>query len=133
MPFPVDERWIREAEEALGRRLPDSYRERMMRDNGGEFDTAGDTWALYPVYDRSDRKRIKRTCNHLVLETQSALSWAGFPKHAVAIACNGSGDLLVLLPDRHNPSTFEQVVYLWSHETREVQAVGEFDALGASA
>ena len=133
MPFPVDERWIREAEEALGRRFPDTFRQRMMRDNGGEIDAAGDAWALYPLYDQSDRTHIKRTCNHIVVETQSARSWAGFPEHAVAIASNGSGDLLVLLPDQNDSSALGSLVHLWSHETRELQPLDHFSAVSASA
>ncbi len=133
MPFPVDEQWVQEAELALGRRLPDAYRQRMMRENGGEIDAAGDTWQLYPIYDKSDRKRIKRTCNHLLLETKSALGWEGFPEKAVAIASNGSGDLLVFLPHEHNSHVFEPQVYLWNHETREAEPVAEFAELAGSA
>ena len=131
MPLPVDERWARETEEMLGRRFPESYRARMMRDNGGEIEAVADTWSLYPICDKSDRKRIKRTCNHVLLETRSALSWAGFPRDAVAIASNGSGDLLVFLPDERDPDAFEPCVRLWNHETREIESVAEFDELSA--
>ena len=129
LPFPVDERWLRQAEQSLGRLLPDSYRERMMRDNGGEIQAAGDTWLLYPVYDQSDRKRIKRTCNHILLETRSAASWAGFPQEAVAIASNGLGDQLTFLPDEQDSRVFEPCVYFWNHETRELEPVADFGDL----
>ena len=129
MPFPLDERWIRLAEDSLARRLPDAYRERMMRDNGGELAADGDVWWLYPICDRSDRKRIKRTCNHILLETQAVRSWAGFPGDGLAIASNGSGDQLVLLPSKQNSEAFAPLVYFWSHETRDLEAIAEFGEL----
>lgn len=132
MPFPLDERWVQEAEDVLGRRLPDAYRQRMIRDNGGVIDAAGDTWQLYPIYDKSDRKRIKRTCNHILLETKAALSWEGFPQEAVAIASNGSGDLLVLLPHGHDSGVFGLRVYVWHHETRELEPLVEFAELAGT-
>jgi hypothetical protein len=129
MPFPLDERWVRAAEQALGKRFPDAYRDRLMRDNGGEIEAAGEEWSLYPIRDQSNRRRTKRTCNHVLQETKSALSWAGFPSDAVAIASNGSGDLLLFLPDGRDSTVFGSCVYLWNHETREVEPVAEFGEL----
>jgi hypothetical protein len=40
MPFPLDDKYLRSAEEELGAKLPDGYRRAMMAANGGEV--AGD-------------------------------------------------------------------------------------------
>jgi hypothetical protein len=114
VPFPVDRHYIELAETNLGRRLPPDYAGRLSAANGGEVALAGDTWLLFPVFDDSDRKRIARTCNHILHETQNAQHWSGFPPDALAIGSNGSGDLLVLLPDGES---FSDVVHWWDHET----------------
>ena len=126
MPFPLDEKWIRAAEEALGKSLPDDYKGRLIRDNGGELEAEGDIWFLHPILDQSDRKRVKRTCNHILLETKNANEWPGFPPEAVAIATNGSGDIMVFLPDENTEAAFGSRAYAWWHETRQLQCISEF-------
>ena len=114
MPFAVARPYIERAETQLGRRLPPDYGGRLSAVNGGEVAVAGDSWRLFPVFDDSDRKRIARTCNHIVHETQNARLWANFPPDALAIGSNDSGDLLVLMPEG---DTFSDVVHWWDHET----------------
>lgn len=116
MPFPVDEAAVMAEEGQLGRRLPDELRARLTRDNGGEVHAADDIWQLHPVFDRRDRKRVARTAGHILRETAAAKKWWGFPAGAVAVAANGTGNLLVLLPD-------DDRVHRWSHETGEVRPV----------
>ena len=116
MPFPVDERWIQQAESELGRALPAWLRSRLMSDNGGELVVDGEAWSLYPVWDSSDRKRMARTGNHLVLETREARKWKTFPRNAIAIAANGFGDHVILRTDSDLPE-------LWEHETGRVLTV----------
>jgi len=114
MPFPVDENEIKAAEQVLGRRFPMAMRNRLLRSNGGDITTEDDDWILYPVRDATDRKRLSRSCNDVVRETHVAREWCSrFPKDAVAIAANGSGDLLVLLPGSDE-------IHLWYHETGEL-------------
>ena len=98
MAFPVDRRFIERAEQQLGRALPETFVQRLLGDNGGEVEAAGETWQLHPVFDDSDRKRMGRTANHLVRETAVVRGWSGFPAEAIAIGANGSGDRLVLMP-----------------------------------
>lgn len=125
MPFPISEPELAKTEAKLGVRFPESFRQKMMEDNGGEVQAGGDSWALYPFLDTSDKKRLKRTCNDIARETQAAKLWRGFPANAVAIAANGGGDLLVLLPDQATPSALGSTVHLWSHETGELTRVAE--------
>jgi hypothetical protein len=120
MPFPVDPSFVREAEEKLGVRFPPSFAAALTTINGGEVEVAGDVWQLYPVLDRSDRKRLARTCNDVHYETKSLRQWTGSPDSAVAIAGNGGGDRLVLLPDPNDSSVLGAGVFVWDHETGSV-------------
>jgi hypothetical protein len=112
MGFPAKAEQIRAAEAELGRSLPREHFLRLSADNGGEIQGADDVWQLHPVWDATDRKRMGRTANHIVVETQSARERAGFPAGAVAIASNGTGDLLILLPS-------DERIYFWAHDTGE--------------
>lgn len=123
MPFPVDESEIVAAETKLKVRFPASFRDRMMQENGGEVEVGEDVWQLYPFVDTSDKKRLARTCNDINRETLSARSCSGFPAEAIAIASNGVGDYLVMLPKVGNESELSPVVYLWAHEADEIYEV----------
>jgi len=112
MAYPVDESRIREAEALLGRTLPDAMRARLVRDNGGHVACDGDEWQLFPVWDPTDRRTMRKTANHLVAETAQAKRWTRFPPDAVAIAANGTGDLLI-------PRAGGDLVEIWRHETGE--------------
>lgn len=120
MAFDLAESFILEAERQLGAALPASYRSAMARSNGGEVESLDDAWILHPIADATDRKRLARTANHIVRETQGMQEWQSFPADAVAIAANSSGDCLVFL---RFGALFGPEVHLWSHETRELKLV----------
>jgi len=122
MPFPVDERFVDAEEAKLGARLPASFRTFLLARNGGDVSVADDNWQVAPVFDSSDRKRIGRTSNHIARETASAREWSGFPRSAVAVASNGTGDLLVFLPSAES-TVLAETLYLWRHETGDVVEV----------
>jgi hypothetical protein len=94
----------------------------MMAANGGEVSTEDDAWYLYPILDGSDKKRLARTCNDVVAETASCSNWRQFPTQALAIANNGSGDQLVFLRDGN---AYASAVYVWFHETGELERVAD--------
>ena len=121
MPFPVEEKWIAEAESKLSVKLPPEYRQEMIQENGGEIDTGDETWDLYPIWDKSDKKRLSRTCNDIVRETEVSRSVDYFPAKAVSIGTNGCGDQLVFIPKKLNPKQLDSKVYIWSHETGELE------------
>jgi len=123
MAFPVDLKYIIETEEELGVRFPPLFKEKMIAENGGEAITEDDNWNLYPFFDKSDKKRISRTCNHIVLETKQAREWADFPLNAIAIAGNGCGDHLILLSG--NNEKLSEHIYMWYHETGDYEQVAE--------
>ena len=129
MPFDLAESFIYAAEQLLGATLPDAYRNSMLKKNGGELEIEDDVWQQYPIADTSDRKRISRTANHIIKETQYFKNWPGFPREAVAIAGNGSGDQLVLIKEG---TSFGQAVYIWVHGTGQLQKIANnFSALTA--
>lgn len=109
MPFPVDERYIAQTETKLAVKFPNSFREKMMKENGGEIEAPADAWALYPFFDSSDKKRVKRTSNDIVRETENALKWDRFPVNAVAIGANGSGDQLIFLKDNSDTNVLRKM------------------------
>jgi len=122
MPFTLDDKFLLSAEEKLGAKLPDSYRQAMMAANGGEVASGLDDWYLYPIMDSTDRKRLARTCNDVVAESMRLAEWERFPRQALAIANNGEGDQLLFLrsDDRYGPA-----VYCWSHQSGELTKVAE--------
>lgn len=124
MAFPLDIEYVKRTEAKLGRKLPLGYVAKMCRENGGELRAGPDHWNLYPIFDDSDKKRLKRTCNDIVRETRAAKEWTDFPEQAVAIAGNGGGDQLVLLADRSS-DRLDDAVYWWDHETGEVEKIAD--------
>ena len=125
MAFPVDEKFILEAEGKLALRPPLSYKSRIRQNNGGELEAMDDIWQLYPVFDTSDRKRIARTGNDIVRETAKAREWKSFPSDAVAFADNGTGDKLVFTPFSENPAQLGEAVYFWDHETGKLELISD--------
>lgn len=129
MPFDLAESFVLAAEKALGATLPVSYRNSVLRENGGEFEAKEDEWQQYPITDTTDRKRLSRTANHIIKETESCRGWPNFPEHALAIAGNGGGDQLILLK---NGALFEPTVYLWLHDTGQlIKIADDFSELKA--
>ncbi|KXZ72361.1 hypothetical protein AVENLUH5627_01085 [Acinetobacter venetianus] len=95
----------------------------MMIENGGNVFVEDDDWQIFPFFDQSNQKTKIRTCNHILHETKIAKQWTGFPLHAIAIARNGCGDYLIFLPQKHDPHTLSDLVYIWFHGTNEIQPV----------
>ena len=125
MPFPIDIKFITDTEGKLGVKFPPSYVVRMVKANGGTLAAPPECWQLYPIFDSSDRTRLKRTCNDVVRETKAARDWPGFPPDAVAIGSNGGGDQLVFVPRVDAPDLLADEVYWWDHETGELNKIGD--------
>jgi hypothetical protein len=122
VPFPLAENYILEAERLLGSSLPPKYRAAIAKSNGGEVEATGDTWQLHPLEDRTDRKRLARSASHVLRETEQAREWATFPGDVIAIASNGTGDLLVL---KQHGNMFHDTVFLWTHESGELVRIAD--------
>ncbi len=121
MPFPVEEQYIIETESKLKVKFPPKFKNKMMEDNGGEIEKEDIFYELFPFFDRSDKKRISRTCNHIELETKNAQKWNNFPQNAIAIGEDGCGNYAVLI---HNgDGNLGEEVYDWFHETGELEKI----------
>jgi hypothetical protein len=116
MPFPASNGLVSAAEAQLGRSLPFEHRARLVADNGGEIEAIDDDWQLFPVWDPTDRRTQGRTANHIVRENEGLRDWPGLPMGFIAIAANGTGDLLGLLPGTDE-------VHWFDHEQRTVVPV----------
>jgi hypothetical protein len=125
MPFPVDLKYIQETEKELGLVFPDLFKQKMLIENGGEIQTDEDDWQFFPFFDKTDNKRISRTCNHIILETNQAKEWDDFPESGIAIASNGCGDYLVLLKDKKDEKQINEEIFLWLHETGELEKIAD--------
>jgi hypothetical protein len=125
MPFPIDLEQIQRTETELGAIFPTSFVARMLADNGGEVEIDEEAWSLNPFRDTSDRTRIKRTASDIVRETAEARRWPRFPQQGISVASNGLGDHLVLLPDPTAPQRLQPAVFMWSHETGELDKVAD--------
>lgn len=123
MPFSIEQQYINAAEQALNLTFPQSFKAKMIIENGGELSLAGDDWQIFPFFDESDQKRKMRTCNHIIHETKLARMWKGFPEHAVAFAQNGCGDYLIFLPEKLNQNVLAESIFIWFHETNEVEQI----------
>lgn len=123
MPFPLDEKYIKEAESELNVKFPTEFKNRMIKSNGGELVTDEFGFELYPFFDKSDRKRISRTCNHIALETKNAREWNGFPDNGIAIGSDGCGNLIILTHSGDGILTDE--IHFWNHETCQTEKIAE--------
>lgn len=95
----------------------------MKKSNGGELIVSDEfEFELYPFFDKSYRKRISRTCNHISLETKNAGMWSGFPKRGIAVGSNGFGNQLILT-HKGNENLSDEL-YLWDHETSKMEKIG---------
>ena len=122
MPFDLSEEQLQATEAEIGTQFPESYRQQMMRSNGGEVDAASDHWNLIPLRDTSDRKRLSRTANHVLVATKSLSGFPTWNENAVAIAENGTGDALVMIREGDQ---IKPQVFCWCHEDGAVELIAE--------
>jgi hypothetical protein len=111
--FDLSEEELAKTEDEIGARFPESYRSAMKARNGGTIEALEEEWELFPIRDTSSPKRLSRTGNHVLHETQAAKKWTGYPERTYAIASNGAGDLLVIFQEGR---AFRPQVFAWSHE-----------------
>lgn len=121
MSSPIEEQYIKSAEEKIDGRFPHSYRQMMKEKNGGDIVIDGDKWELYPILNAASKELYKQTFDDLVSETESVKKWFGFPENAIAIASNGRGDRLIFL--RESRSKYSEKIYEWDHESTKVSLI----------
>ena len=131
MVFPVEEKFIENAEAELGVKFPESFRNKMMKLNGGCVQIPSDDevdedeldyYELNPFYDTSDKKRIKRTCNSIVHETKIYREQYGLPQNLIVLA-DSDGDLLVYKIEDNG--IIDPAVYWRGRDTEELVIVAD--------
>lgn len=123
MGLPIQIAEIQKNEMALGYVFPVAYIQYMSRHNGGAFEVDDDVWELIPLKNTETIKTIKRTAVNILTELQSASAWPHFPKNAIPILQNGSGDYLCFIRQKDRRTT--EKVFRWDHETGEISAAYE--------
>ena len=123
MPFPVELKYIEELESEFNIIFPSMFKSEMQKVNGGEIEIKGEYFELYPFFDKSDKKRISRTCNHIGMETKNAREYPGFPSNFIAIGSDGTGNQLVLTHNGDNK--LMENIYYWNHETGETEELAQ--------
>jgi hypothetical protein len=124
MALATEVRFLERAEQQLGVSLPTGYRQRLLRENGGEVELGDDEgWWLFPVHDDSTPRHHARTWDDVVRQTKQARAQRGFPPNAVAIGHDGSGNLLVLAVIADG--AWQSMV--WDHERGSLQPCPELD------
>ena len=136
MAFPIDVKYIEESEKELGLLFPESFKQKMMKCNGGELIYNDNDWQIIPFFDKVDKKRISRTCNHIIRETNEAKQWSGFPNNAITIGYDSYGNKLILLPKRLNKKKLQETIYEWNHKTGKIikiaTNINEFEKLSTT-
>ena len=121
MPFPIEEKYIVQIETELKVKFPTDFKTRMTKSNGGELVINDFEFELYPFFDKSDKKRISRTCNHIGLETKKAREWNGFPENGIAIASDDYGNQAILI--HYGDGNLTDVIHFWDHETGSIEKI----------
>lgn len=118
--FPVKSAYIEEMEFRLGITFPVVFKNRMMKENGGQIKAGGHIWHLFPFFDELDIHRMINTCDHIGIITLQARKWVLFPQEAVVIGSNTAGDLLILLPEKYHPAQLAECIYSWNRQSGQV-------------
>ena len=88
---------INDTEVAMGVTFRPQFKQRMSECNGGEVQVGNEAWWLYPFWDDTDRRSIRRTAEDIRRVTEQLRSdEIGFPVDAIAIAHNAADDVLFL-------------------------------------
>jgi len=126
MAFDISEKYIAEAEKILHCSLPSSYKSIMRDNNGGTVEIDGEFWELFPIRDSSNKKRLARSCNDIITETNSYSKYTNFPENSLAIASDGSGNLLIFMRRSSNAfCVFSEEVYILDHETGSITKISD--------
>jgi|GEM_PF-1318542 len=99
----LDMRWVHEAEDILGGKLPAAYVAILRKQNGwgGLYDD--EPWQFFSILDKTDRKSISKTAESIDRETKALRKHdLGFPDEGVVIADNGAGEYLFVRLDAGN-------------------------------
>lgn len=119
MHNPINIQYINEAEEQLQLQFPEKYKEKMQTENDGTLLSEDGYWKLVPIFDKTDRKTIAKTCNHIVTENKNI---TGLPVDALAIAHDEYKENWLLFKTI-SPGILDEKIYVWNKETQSQKLI----------
>lgn len=106
----MTEEEIKAAETSLGASFPEAYKSLLYKKNPAEIGE----WLFFPI---KEQNRLQKTWDD-VIRQNSVCREERMPADLIVIADNGTGDKLCL---KKADSFMEETVYLWDHETADVE------------
>ena len=123
MALPISMAMIGVTEAAMGVEFPAVFKMHMSRLNGGQLTLGDESWLLFPFFDTTNKRTIRRTAEDIKRETATAIdSGLGFPPDGIAIAHNEAGDLLFL---KHDGRRVGEQVFMFRMHGPEIDLVLE--------
>lgn len=95
--------------------FPVQYKELVQLVNQAEIDE----WILYPI---KDNQRLAKTFDDIIRNNE-LLDLTDLPERYIAIAEDGTGDLLCYLVGEHNQ--MNETIYFYDHEMNEMEPIYE--------
>ncbi|MEF3351933.1 SMI1/KNR4 family protein [Paenibacillus sp. GYB006] len=95
--------------------FPAQYKELVQLVNQAEIDE----WILYPI---KDNQRLAKTSDDIIRNNE-LIDLGDFPERYIAIAEDGTGDLLCYVVGDHNQMS--ETIYYYDHESNEMEPIYE--------
>lgn len=124
-PSPASEESIHETESALKIKFPPSYRERMLKENGGELKLKEGIFRLIQVRGSGSAAGAKPGAQDVVTATKEQKKNYTFPNDGISIAVNDAGDHLVFVKEYYHSDKLKNGVFFWNKKIGFVKRVAE--------
>jgi hypothetical protein len=121
IPSPASEEAIQETETALKIKFPPSYREKILKENGGDLKLTDGVFHLIPVSTGAH----EAGAGGVVKATREQKKNYTFPSDGIAFAANDAGDHLVFVKEYYHSDKLKNGVFLWNKKIGFVKRVAE--------
>jgi hypothetical protein len=117
---PAEEKQITDTESTLKIKFPPSYRERMLKENGGDVKAGDEVYHLIPVGDLAGAG-----AENVVSATKERKKNYTYPNDGTAFAVNDAGDTLVFVKEYYHSDRLKNGVFLWNKKIGFVKRLAE--------
>jgi hypothetical protein len=124
-PSPASEESLQETEAALKIKFPPSYREKMLKENGGELKLKEGVFHLIPVRSGGREAGAGAAAYDIVNATKEQKKNYTFPSDGIAFAANDAGDHVVFVKEYYHSDKLKNGVFLWNKKIGFVKRVAE--------
>jgi hypothetical protein len=125
MPQPADEKDIQETESTINIKFPATYRERMLKENGGDITLKEGIFHLFPFSAATGDASAKAGLPGVVKATKELKKIYTFPNDGIAFAANDAGDALVFVKEYYHSDKLKNGVFFWHKKIGFVKRVAE--------